>query len=47
MEEPPFESIIEENPDFIVRDYWPKIGDSSQLYLQARARAMANSNGNP
>ena len=47
MECPPFENLIEENPDHIIRDYWPKIGDSSQLYLSARARAITNSNGTP
>ncbi len=26
------------------RDYWPKIGDSWQLYLDAKERAMANTN---
>lgn len=47
MEVPPFEPWIEENPDFVVRDYWPKIGDSWQLYLDAKARAMANANPLP
>ena len=47
MEVPPFETIIETSPNFVIRDYWPKIGDPSSLYLQAKARAMANTGGNP
>lgn len=47
MECPPFEVLIEENPDHIIRDYWPQIGDSGQLYMSARARAITNSNATP
>jgi hypothetical protein len=47
MEIPPFESLIIENPDHVIRDYWPKLGDASSLYLQAKTRAIANQSGNP
>jgi hypothetical protein len=47
MEDRPFEIWIASNPPFLIRDYWPAIGDSRQLYDDAKIRAKANSNGGP
>ncbi len=47
MEVPPFETRIVEDPDYIIRDYWPAVGDSKWLFEEARSRAMLNAAGTP